>query len=64
MKYNRASSPHLAGATGGLLFLENLPSFIVKGVCDMAKLFLKYLLERKLKVTPIELLIFVSKNID
>ena len=46
------------------MFLENLPSFIVKSVCDMAKLFLKYLLERKLKVTPIELLIFVSKNID
>ena len=53
MNYNRASSPLLAGATEGLLFFlfffENLPSFIVKGVCDMAKLFLKYLLERKLK---------------
>ena len=50
MIYNRASSPQIAGATGGVIFFlifESLPNFILKGVCDMAKIDLELLLEKK-----------------
>ena len=64
MIYNRASSPHIAGATGGVIFVclldfRKFANFSMKGVCYWVKLDLEYLLEmnsKNIKLVQTELL--------
>ena len=56
--YNHASSPHIAGATGGVIFFfssefRKFTNFYMKGVCYLVMLDLEYLLEMKSKKVKI-----------